>query len=46
MTPQYLGTNPVHFPKNNTNNNNELIKEKNKLLTGFQLKSLVLKFLS
>ena len=42
MTPQYLGTNSVHFPKYNTNNNNELIKEKNKLLTGFQLKSLVL----
>ena len=45
MTLQYMGTNLAHFSKNNANNNNELIKEKNKFLTGFQLKTPRLKVL-
>ena len=43
--PTILGNESAHFCKNNTNNNNELIKEKNKFLTDFQLKTPRLKVL-
>ena len=45
VDPTILGNESAHFSKNNTNNNNELIKENNKFLTGFQLKTPRLKVL-